>query len=105
MALASLMAPQWQRSYVLLLLRTPTYTLSPARCAVPRCCWLLQALWGINLPLGFIGQEWVWLQTYTALGVPAANITDEWMSGPAFLPWCVVSAGSLCFEQHGVALF
>jgi alpha-N-acetylglucosaminidase len=44
------------------------------------------ALWGINMPLAFIGQEAAWLQLFTGLGLDDADVR-AWFSGPAFLPW------------------
>jgi alpha-N-acetylglucosaminidase len=44
------------------------------------------ALWGINAPLSFAGQEKVWLDVYTAAGVNASDVLD-FLGGPAFLPW------------------
>jgi alpha-N-acetylglucosaminidase len=42
------------------------------------------ALNGINMPLMFTGQEYIWQQVYGEL-----NVTDlsEFFTGPAFLPW------------------
>jgi alpha-N-acetylglucosaminidase len=45
------------------------------------------ALWGINLPLGFVGQEIVWLKFYEQVGLNYSDLAANWMSGPAFLPW------------------
>jgi hypothetical protein len=45
------------------------------------------ALWGINLPLAFNGQEWAMLQAYTSVGLSQADVVDGFLSGPAFLPW------------------
>jgi len=45
------------------------------------------ALWGINLPLAFNGQEWAVLQAYTSVGLSQADVIDNFLSGPAFLPW------------------
>lgn len=44
------------------------------------------ALHGVNLPLSFIGQEYVWREVYNELGLND-NDLDEFFSGPAFLPW------------------
>ena len=45
------------------------------------------ALWGINLPLSFTGQEYVYDKVYRSF----ANLTDAdlnaFFSGPAFSPW------------------
>ena len=44
------------------------------------------ALNGINLPLAFVGQEYVWRQVYLQLGLPDSDLAS-FFSGPAFLPW------------------
>lgn len=44
------------------------------------------ALWGVNLPLAFIGQEYVVHKWLAGLGLNDSDILS-WMSGPAFLPW------------------
>eukprot|EP01116_Phalansterium_solitarium_P014190 TRINITY_DN31746_c0_g1_i1.p1 TRINITY_DN31746_c0_g1~~TRINITY_DN31746_c0_g1_i1.p1 ORF type:complete len:576 (-),score=130.27 TRINITY_DN31746_c0_g1_i1:32-1759(-) len=44
------------------------------------------ALHGINLPLAFIGQEYVWNEVYTQLGLNATDLA-AFFTGPAFLPW------------------
>lgn len=44
------------------------------------------AMWGVNLPLAFIGQEYTWKRFFSSLGVNASSLAD-WFSGPAFLPW------------------
>ncbi|KAL0485141.1 alpha-N-acetylglucosaminidase [Acrasis kona] len=41
------------------------------------------ALNGINAPLSFTGQEYVWQQVYGELNISTSNF----FSGPAFLPW------------------
>lgn len=44
------------------------------------------AIHGVNLPLAFSGQEAVWRQLWTEIGMTQADL-DQWFSGPAFLPW------------------
>ncbi|KAH3765775.1 lysosomal alpha-N-acetyl glucosaminidase [Pelomyxa schiedti] len=44
------------------------------------------AMNGVNFPLAFVGQEKVWQDVYTQLGIPAEDI-NEFFGGPAFLPW------------------
>jgi alpha-N-acetylglucosaminidase len=44
------------------------------------------ALQGVNLPLAPIGQEAVWQQVYTDLGLSRAEL-DAFFVGPAHLPW------------------
>eukprot|EP00052_Salpingoeca_macrocollata_P022042 m.190307 g.190307 ORF g.190307 m.190307 type:complete len:803 (+) comp21696_c0_seq6:142-2550(+) len=44
------------------------------------------ALHGVNLPLSFTGQEYVWYEFYAALGLTDSEIMD-YFSGPAFLAW------------------
>jgi len=44
------------------------------------------ALWGINLPLAFQGQEYVWHRFYVSLGLNETEI-NAFLAGPAFLPW------------------
>ena len=46
--------------------------------------WL--ALHGINFPLAFTGQEYVWLQVFADYNVSLEQLED-WFSGPAFLAW------------------
>lgn len=45
------------------------------------------ALNSINFPLAFVGQEFVWLQTFATLGLNATEVSNDWFSGAAFLPW------------------
>jgi alpha-N-acetylglucosaminidase len=45
------------------------------------------AMWGINMPLAFVGQEWVSLQFYLSLGLNETEITAQWMSGPCVYAW------------------
>jgi alpha-N-acetylglucosaminidase len=42
------------------------------------------ALNGINLPLAYTGQEWVWNQLWSSLGLPAGTYE---FTGPAYLAW------------------
>ena len=44
------------------------------------------AMNGINLPLSFTGQEYVWQKLYKSLGLTDQEI-KEYFSGPAFLAW------------------
>ena len=44
------------------------------------------ALNGINMPLAFTGQEYVWKKFYMSLGLSDAEI-NEYLTGPAFLAW------------------
>lgn len=44
------------------------------------------ALWGINLPLAFVGQEYVIQQLYLRYNLTAEDLYP-FFSGPAFLPW------------------
>ncbi len=44
------------------------------------------AMNGINLPLSFTGQEYVWQKFYLSLGLTHQEI-EEYFSGPAFLAW------------------
>jgi alpha-N-acetylglucosaminidase len=41
---------------------------------------------GINMPLAFNGQEILWQQVYSELGVSQKGL-DDFFTGPAFLPW------------------
>jgi len=44
------------------------------------------ALQGINLPLSFTGQEYIWTKLYNKFGLTEAEL-QEYFSGPAFLAW------------------
>lgn len=44
------------------------------------------AMNGIDLPLAFVGQEIVWTQVYSELGIELEEL-DDFFGGPAFLPW------------------
>ena len=44
------------------------------------------ALHGVNLPLAFTGQEYVWYALYHQLGLSDDEIAD-YISGAAFLAW------------------
>ena len=44
------------------------------------------ALNGINMPLSFTGQEYVWKKFYLSLGLSESDIND-YFAGPAFLAW------------------
>ena len=46
------------------------------------------ALWGVDLPLAFAGQEAAWLAFWVGEGLDAADVLS-FFSGPAFLPWQV----------------
>ena len=41
---------------------------------------------GVNLPLAFVGQEWLWTKVYESYGLQAADLYP-FFTGPAFLPW------------------
>lgn len=41
---------------------------------------------GINIPLAFVGQEWLWVQIFAGYGIPFED-QASFYSGPAFLPW------------------
>jgi len=44
------------------------------------------ALNGINMPLAFTGQEYVWRALFRELGITDSELA-EWFTGPAFLAW------------------
>ena len=44
------------------------------------------ALRGINLPLSFTGQEYLWVQLFKQFGLQDADF-DAFFTGPAHLPW------------------
>jgi len=44
------------------------------------------ALWGVNLPLAFQGQEYTADRFYRSLGLNSTEI-DAFLAGPAFAPW------------------
>ncbi|EGC39824.1 hypothetical protein DICPUDRAFT_26247 [Dictyostelium purpureum] len=44
------------------------------------------ALNGYNLPLAFVGQEYIWYKVFSQIGLSFEQIT-QWLTGPAFLPW------------------
>jgi hypothetical protein len=44
------------------------------------------ALHGVNLPLAFVGQEYVWIQAFAQYGIQPEEM-ERWFAGPAFLPW------------------
>ena len=44
------------------------------------------ALSGVNLPLAFVGSEYVWRRLYAKYGLNATDLFP-FFSGPAFLPW------------------
>jgi alpha-N-acetylglucosaminidase len=45
------------------------------------------AMNGINFPLAFVGQEYVWQQVFAQLGMNATAVRESWFSNAAFLPW------------------
>eukprot|EP00759_Apiculatamorpha_spiralis_P021286 PhF_6_TR26208/c0_g1_i1/m.37336/K01205/NAGLU; alpha-N-acetylglucosaminidase len=45
------------------------------------------ALHGINMPLAFLGQEYVWLQTFLSFNLTFDDVVNGQFTGPAFLPW------------------
>ena len=57
---------------------------------VPWDYWVKHIDWmamnGINMPLAFVGQEYVWNQVFKGYGLSIEDQTDFY-SGPAFLPW------------------
>eukprot|EP01065_Artemidia_motanka_P051521 TRINITY_DN9112_c0_g1_i1.p1 TRINITY_DN9112_c0_g1~~TRINITY_DN9112_c0_g1_i1.p1 ORF type:complete len:827 (+),score=257.62 TRINITY_DN9112_c0_g1_i1:54-2534(+) len=57
---------------------------------VPWEYWVKHIDWmamnGINLPLAFIGQEWLWQQVFLEYNLTAADMAP-FFGGPAFLPW------------------
>jgi alpha-N-acetylglucosaminidase len=44
------------------------------------------AMSGVNMPLGFVGQEWAWVETFKAFNISFEE-QQTFYSGPAFLPW------------------
>ncbi|KAK8805603.1 hypothetical protein WA158_002259 [Blastocystis sp. Blastoise] len=44
------------------------------------------ALHGVNMPLTFTGQEYIWLKVFTSFGIPEKD-SLEYFSGPAFFAW------------------
>ena len=44
------------------------------------------AMQGVNMPLAFVGQEWVWAEVFKGYGLSLEDQYDFY-SGPAFLPW------------------
>eukprot|EP01062_Namystynia_karyoxenos_P058893 TRINITY_DN50349_c0_g1_i1.p1 TRINITY_DN50349_c0_g1~~TRINITY_DN50349_c0_g1_i1.p1 ORF type:complete len:862 (+),score=324.47 TRINITY_DN50349_c0_g1_i1:79-2586(+) len=44
------------------------------------------ALNGINMPLAFVGQEWLWLKVFEEYNITFPEM-QTFISGPAFLPW------------------
>jgi len=57
---------------------------------VPWEYWVKHIDWmavnGINLPLAFVGQEWIWVKTFAEFNITVSEL-QEFFSGPAFLPW------------------
>ncbi len=53
--------------------------------------WVREVDWmamnGINFPLAFVGQEYVWEQVFADLGMNETAVRDSWFSNAAFLPW------------------
>ena len=45
------------------------------------------ALNGINLPLAFTGQEYIWERVFASLGMEQTAVRQSWFSNAAFLPW------------------
>lgn len=45
------------------------------------------ALNGINFPLAFVGQEYVWQAIFADLGMNETLVRESWFSAAAFLPW------------------
>ena len=44
------------------------------------------ALHGVNMPLAFTGQEYIWVKVWEKLGATLGEL-QEWFTGPAFLAW------------------
>ena len=44
------------------------------------------AMNGINLPLAFVGQEWIWVEVFKEYGLTWDDL-GSFFAGPAFLPW------------------
>ena len=44
------------------------------------------ALNGVNLPLAFVGQEWLWAEVFQSYGLSWKDLYP-FFTGPAFLPW------------------
>eukprot|EP00756_Hemistasia_phaeocysticola_P026326 Hpha_TRINITY_DN16054_c0_g5::TRINITY_DN16054_c0_g5_i1::g.122297::m.122297/K01205/NAGLU; alpha-N-acetylglucosaminidase len=57
---------------------------------VPWDYWIKHIDWmalnGINLPLAFIGQEWLWAEVFKSYNLTTADLAP-FFGGPAFLPW------------------
>jgi alpha-N-acetylglucosaminidase len=45
------------------------------------------AMNGINFPLAFVGQEYVWERLFASLGMNQSAVRESWFSNQAFLPW------------------
>lgn len=45
------------------------------------------AMNGINFPLAFVGQEYLWERIFSQLGMNQTEVRDSWFSNQAFLPW------------------
>ena len=56
--------------------------------------WL--ALRGVDLPLAFVGQEWLWREVYLGMGVTEAELAEHF-SGPSFFAWVCVCRGFFFF--------
>lgn len=65
-------------------------TLGYSLAFVPWSYWETHIDWmamnGINMPLGFVGQEWLWAETFKSFNLSLAD-QASFYSGPAFLPW------------------
>ena len=62
------------------------------------------AMNGINMPLAFTGQEYVWQRVFGQLGMNESTVRASWFSGAAFLPWYpLVSPCSLSLFLSGTA--
>ena len=57
---------------------------------VPWSYWQKHIDWmamnGINMPLMFVGQEAIWVETFKQFNISLAE-ASSFYSGPAFLPW------------------
>jgi alpha-N-acetylglucosaminidase len=66
---------------------TPGYSLA----FVPWSYWQKHIDWmalnGVNLPLAFTGQEYIWYKVFTESYKMSLSDLQSFFSGPAFLPW------------------
>jgi alpha-N-acetylglucosaminidase len=45
------------------------------------------AMNGINFPLSFVGQEYLWERLFAGIGMNMSAVRQSWFSNAAFLPW------------------